>query len=179
MPKNKICLPHVCSSLSCARCKCLIWACCQAPAPLDQSSRAVLSHLMQFWPAAWWQNNTCNKNERVHSFVSASSAKLLCTCLQLKSVNSYHSYISAAPWNNKAPSAGILGGVMAVTESLQAWNSLPASVLPCTQSSFPLNNCSAPQASHFLSWGCVDIDLPQVHGSAFIIPSHYPAGVKK
>ncbi len=37
---------------------------------------------------------------------------------------------------------------------------------------------SAPQASHFLSWGCVDIDLPQVHDSPFIIPSFYPAGVK-
>lgn len=134
------------------------------------------SQLMHFWPAAQWQNNTCNKNARVHSFVSASSAKLFCTRLQLKSVNSYHSYISAAPQNNKAPSAGILGGVMAVTKSLQAWNSITASVLPCTQSGFSLYNCSIPQAS-FLSWGCVDIDLPQVHGSPFIIPSYYPAGV--
>ncbi|KAK2856405.1 hypothetical protein Q5P01_005140 [Channa striata] len=52
--------------------------------------------------------------------------------------------------------------------SLQAWNSITATVLPCTQSGFSLNNCSAPQASHFLSWGCVDIDLPQLFICAYL-----------
>ncbi|KAK2890306.1 hypothetical protein Q8A73_018606 [Channa argus] len=76
----------------------------------------------------------------------------------------------------KAPSAGILGGVMAVTKSLQAWNSITATVLPCTPSGFSLNNCSAPQASHFLSWGCVDIDLPQrsLALTSFLAPPRSP-----
>lgn len=66
---------------------------------------------------------------------------------------------------------------MAMTTSLQAWNSITATELPCTQSGSCLNNCSAPQASHFLSWGCVDIDLPQVHDSPSIIPPFWPAGL--
>lgn len=75
-------------------------------------------------------------------------------------------------------SAGITGGVMAVTESLRASNSITVTVLPCSQSGFSLNNYAAPQASHFQSWGCVDIDLPQVHDSPFITPSFCTARVK-
>lgn len=89
-------------------------------------------------------------------------------CTYLESVNSYHSYISAAPRNGTAPWM-ILEGRMAATRSLQAWHSITVTVLPCTQSGLSPNNYCAPQASNLLSWGCVDIDLPQVHYSPFII----------
>lgn len=106
------------------------------------------------------------------------AVKLFSNCPQLKSVKQLGTFF-AAPWKRKAPSARITAGAMAVTKILQAWNSITVRALPCTQSGFSLNNYAAPKASHFLSWGCVDVDLPQVLNSPFIIPSFYPAGVKK
>lgn len=73
--------------------------------------------------------------------------------------------------NGSAPEIALTARRLQAQEAISVYSRTPSSCSP--------NNTAAPRASHFPSRGCVDVDLPQVHSPPFIIPSLYPAGVKK
>lgn len=140
----------------------------------------------QVQPVALWQNNTCKKKEKClyccwsvcfifFCFATCRSKTFsVPICLQLKSVNSSHSYVTAALWNSKAPSAGILEGMMLVTKSLQAWNNITVTVPPCTQSGVSLNSYWTLLLRPVIFWA----EIVSLSGVELWMPTHWDSWKK-